>query len=184
MNDQGKTIDEVMEEYNRLHNIPRDVTDSVTHEEFVAGVANKAIGFKVTQGEPITLVRGARKTIFNIVAALYLVVPLLIVPFWAYHESNWWLLVGIPVASLIAPQLRSISFGGLFVLACIVSWAIRGVHSYFTFFSLCLLWGYMFFHVAENAQNEYAMQSLLENPDLFNTAVVNKRILVVRKRDL
>ena len=37
MSDEEKTIDEAMEGYNRLHNMPIDVTD-ITHEEFVAGV--------------------------------------------------------------------------------------------------------------------------------------------------
>jgi hypothetical protein len=59
MSDEEKTIDEAMEEYNRLHNMPIDVTDNITHEEFVAGVAKGTIGLKFIKGEPITLVSGA-----------------------------------------------------------------------------------------------------------------------------
>jgi hypothetical protein len=47
MSDRIKSIDEVMEEYNKLQNLPLNVTDSITHEEFVAGVAHKTTGFKI-----------------------------------------------------------------------------------------------------------------------------------------
>jgi hypothetical protein len=186
MSDEGKTIEEVKEEYNKFHGIPLDVTDSIIHEEFVAGVANKTAGFKVRGGEPITLVRGARKAIFNILAALYQIAPLLIIPFWAYHESNWWLLIGIPVASFIAPQLFALrqrySSGGLLLLVFVIFWVIKGIHNYFTFFLLCAMWGCFFFQVADGAQNHYAMESLIENPELFNKAIADKRIVIVRRR--
>ena len=175
-----------MEEFDKLHNVPIDVMDSITHEEFVAGVQNKAIGFKVLRGEPITLVRGARKTIFNCLVMLYLVAPLVTVPVWAYHEGNWWLLAGVVIASLISPQLaqrRGHSIGALFLLACLVFWFSKGIHNYYTFFSLCAVWGYMFFQMADGAPTDYAMQSLIEDPGLFNKAVAEKRISVCRRRD-
>ena len=53
MSNEKRHIDEVMEEYNRLHHIPHDVTDSVAHSEFVAGVKDGSIGFKVMRGEAI-----------------------------------------------------------------------------------------------------------------------------------
>jgi hypothetical protein len=40
----------------------------------------------------------------------------------------------------------------------------------------------MLFGMAEAAQNEYAMQSLVENPDLSAQAIGEKKIMVVRKR--
>ncbi len=186
MSNDGKTIDEVMEEYNKLHNIPIDVTDSITHEEFVAGVANKTTGFKVVGREPITLVSGVRKSMFSFFAALYLAAPLLIIPFWAYHERNWWLLIGIPIASFIAPQLFALrqrfSSGALLLVACIVFWVIKGLHSDFTFFLLCSMWGCFFFQLADSAQTRYAMESLVESPDLFNKAIADKSIVILRKR--
>jgi hypothetical protein len=181
-----KSIDEVMEEYNRLHNVPVDVTDSITHEEFVSGVQNQTIGFKVLRGEPITLVRGARKSIFNCLVVLYLVAPLVMVPLWAYHEGNWWLLPGVVIASLISPQLaqrKGHSIGALFLLACLIFWLSKGIHNYYTFFSLCALWGYVFFQMADSAQAEYAMQSLVEDSGLFSRAIAEKRISVCRRRD-
>ena len=187
MSTSQKKIEEVMEEYNRKNNIPIDVTESITHEEFVLGVQNKKVGIKVIQGEPITLVRGARKTIFNILVMMYLVVPILVIPLWAYHESNWLLLIGIPVASLIATHLAQIKgqkIGCIFLLALIIFWATKGIHNYFTFFSLCAFWGYMFFQMAESAQNDYALQSLVESPDLFTNAIAQQRIIVIRRREL
>ena len=187
MDIQKKNSDQVMEEYNKLHDIPIDVTDGISHEEFVTGVQNKTLGFKVTRGEPITLVKGARKVIFNILAILYLVAPLLIIPLWAYRESNWWLLIGIAIASLISPQLaqrKGHTIGTLLLLACLALWFREGVHNLWTFFSLCALWGYTLFQMADNAQTEYAMQSLIEDPGLFSKAIAEKRIMVVRRRDL
>ena len=186
MGTQRKSIDEVTEEYNKLHNVPVDVTDSITHEEFVTGVRNKTVGFKVLRGEPITLVRGARKTMFNCLVVLYLVAPLIIVPLWAYHERDWWLLAGVGIASLISPQLaqrKGHSIGALFLLACLIFWLSKGIHNYYTFFSLCALWGYMFFQMADSSQTAYAMQSLIEDSDLFSRAIAEKRISVCRRRD-
>jgi hypothetical protein len=186
MGTQRKSIDEVTEEYNKLHNVPVDVTDSITHEEFVTGVRNKTVGFKVLRGEPITLVRGARKTMFNCLVVLYLVAPLIIVPLWAYHERDWWLLAGVGIASLISPQLaqrKGHSIGALFLLACLIFWLSKGIHNYYTFFSLCALWGYIFFQMADSAQTEYAMQSLIEDSGLFSRAIAEQRISVCRRRD-
>ena len=195
MNDDRKTIDdkvmdEKLDELRRFMTDPKMtyVTDCITHEEFIAGVAEGTIGIKVLTGEPITIVSGSRKLMFNICAAFYLVVPLLTLPFWAYHEGNWWLLFGIPVASLIAPQFAAFRVGhsrapeaGVLLL-CIISWLFNGIHNYFTFFSLCFSWGCMFFMVAEETQNVYVMQTLTKSREIFEKAVAEKRICVVRKQ--
>ena len=175
-----------MEEYERLHNIPIDVTADITHDEFVIGAKNKTIGFKVMQGEPITLVRGGGKTAFNFLVSLYLIAPLLIIPVWAYHERNWWLLIGIVVASFISQQLTQLTrekIGPFFLLATAGFWFCKGIHNYYTFFSLCALWGYVFFVWAEDFQNTLAMQALIENPELFRSAIEEKRILIIRQRN-
>jgi len=185
MDEQKKSFDEVTEEYDRLHNIPIDITDSITHPAFVAGVQNHTVGIKVIRGEPCTLVTGFRKAIFNFFVMLYLAGPALIIPFWAYHEGNWWFLFGIPVASIVTPllaQRKGNGIGGLSLLACIVFWFAAGIHNYFTFFSLCILWGYMFFQIAESTQNDYALQLLMEKPELFARAIAEKRIIVIKKR--
>jgi hypothetical protein len=184
MKTQMKTTAEIMEEYDILHHVPQDITDSITHQEFVAGVRDKTVGFAMNGGEPSTLVRGGRKVAFNVLVMLYFLAPVLMIPVWAYHESKWWLLIGIPVSSIIAPQLQAFkkSIGGLLLFATAVFWFFGGIHNYLTFFSLCGLWGAMFFQMAEEAQIEYAMQSLIESPELFKDAVIKQRIRVLRKR--
>jgi hypothetical protein len=117
---------------------------------------------------------------------LYLVAPVIIIPLWAYHERNWWLLLGIIVASLIAPQLaqrKGHTIGGFLFLACLIFGFSKGIHNYYTFFSVCTLWSYMFFQMAESSQTIYAMQSLVDSPELFTKAIAEKRIRVERQRD-
>jgi len=45
-------------------------------------------------------------------------------------------------------------------------------------------WGLMLFIVADNAEKEYAMQSLVENRDLFDQAIAQNKIMIVRKDDV
>jgi hypothetical protein len=35
--------------------------------------------------------------------------------------------------------------------------------------------------IADNAEEEYALQSLVENPDVFKDAIARNKIMVVRK---
>ena len=191
MSDERRSVNDVTEEYNKLHNIPIDVTNHITHAEFVTGMQNKIIGFKVMYGEPIMLVKGARKNIFYILVMLYSVAPIFVIPLWAYHESNWWLLLGIFIswlATFLTANSRAVvikgkTVGGSLLMICIVFWVIKGIHNYLTFFSLTAFWGCLLFQIAENVQIEYAMQSLIESPELFNEAVAQNKIMIVRRRD-
>lgn len=97
-----------------------EANENITHAEFVTGMQNKTIGFKVMYGEPYQFVIGVRKTIFSIIVAFYTVAPLIIIPLWAYYESNWWLLIGIIIsytASFSAAKQSKIIF--LFILFCV-----------------------------------------------------------------
>jgi hypothetical protein len=159
--------------------------EGVTHADFVAGVQGGTLGFKCMRGEPSSLVTGLRKTIFNLLVLLYTVAPLFLVSPWAFHERNWWLLMGIPVcyvATYSATRGSKIIF--LFLCVCIGVWIRSGfsIHQYISFFFFCALWGYMLFQIAESAQNEYAMQLLVENPGLFARAIAEKKIMIVRKQ--
>jgi len=170
-----------------VDNIPIDVTESVTHSDFVAGVKDGTTGFMmIGDGEAIALVGGFRKGCFNVFVMLYFAVPAIAIPFWAYYERNWWLLLGIPIASLIAPQfgqLKGHTIGGFLLLVFLGLWFLKGFHNQWTFFSLCAFWGYLFFQIAEQAQNDYATQCLVESPELFRKAVAEKQIVVIRRRD-
>lgn len=187
MDNPKSKIDEVMEEYNRLHNIPVDVTASITHAEFVAGMQNQTVNFAVTVGDPIRLVSGTGRAFFMVFLMLYLVAPILVISFWAYHERNWWLLLGIIVACLIAPQLaqrRGSSIGGLLLIASLIALFIKGVHNCFTFFFLCAFWSYLFFQLTEAVRIVCARQTLIDSPERFSQEVAAKGVYVWRKRDV
>jgi hypothetical protein len=154
----------------------------ITHAEFVAGVLGGEIGFKCMVGEPYRLIKGARRVIFNTLVFLYVGAPFMLVPLWAWHQHDWWLLLGSAIP-LIAAFLTTFahSAAGFILLAFLASWIFYGFHAHATFFLLCALWGAMLFLMADNAQNEYAMGSLLEDPELFKQAIAQNKIMIVHK---
>jgi hypothetical protein len=163
-----------------------EANKGITHAEFVTGMQNKTIGFKCLLGEPCQLIRGTKKTIFNILVLFYMAAPLIIIPLWSYHVGNWWLLVGIVIsyaASFSAANGSKIIF--LFACFCAGFWILSGfsIYQYITFYFFCALWGYTLFRMAESAQTEYAIQSLIESPELFNEAIAQNKIMIVRRRD-
>ena len=182
-----KSIDEIMEKYNRLHNIPINVTETITHEPFVRGLQDGTVSFATKGGEPVRLASRAGRVFFRVCFLFYLVAPVLVIPVWAYHEQNWWLLLGIVVASLIAPQLaqrKGSSIGGLLLLASLIFFFTKGVHNYFTFFSLCALWSYFFFQLAEAVQIQSAEHTLINSPERFQREIAANGLYIWRNRDL
>jgi hypothetical protein len=115
--------------------------------------------------------------------------PTMFVPLWAWHERSWWLLMGIVVSAIgtltaaNCGQEKQYSTGAFLLIASVVCWLCFGIHSYYTFFALCALWGLILFMIADNAEKEYAMQSLIENRDVFEDAIARDRIMVVQKDD-
>ena len=163
-----------------------EANQGVTHTDFVAGVQSGMLGFKCMRGEPSSLIAGTHKAIFNLLVLLYTVAPLFLVSGWAFRERNWWLLIGIPVcyvATYSATRGSKTIF--LFLCVCIGVWIRSGfsIHQYITFFFFCSLWGYLFFQLAESTQNEYALQSLIERSDIFDQAIAEHRIMIVRKAE-
>ena len=135
-------------------------------------------------GEPQQFIAGARKAIFNLFVLLYTIVPLVFIPLWAYHERNPWLLIGVPVsylASFSAASHSKLIF--LFLMLYVGVWLKTGFsfHQYITFFFFSALWGYFFFELAESTQTQYALYTLIERPDIFDRAVAEHRIMIVRK---
>lgn len=180
-----KDSHEVMEEYDMLHNIPIDVTQTVTHVEFVRGLQDGTVGFATRGGESVRLASRAGRVFFTICFLSYLVAPVLVIPVWAYHERNWWLLLGIVVASLIAPQLaqrKGSSIGGLLLIASLIFFFTKGLHNYFTFFPLCAFWSYFFFQLAEAVRFESAKQTLIDSPECFRREVAANGLYIWRKR--
>jgi hypothetical protein len=163
-----------------------EANEGITHAEFIAGTMSGTIGFKCMVGEPQQFISGARKAIFSILVLLYTIAPLIAVSIWAYHEHNAWLLLGAPIsyiASYSAAAHSKLIF--LFLMLCIGVWLKTGFsfHQYITFFFFCSLWGYLFFQLAESTQTEYALQSLIERSDIFDRAISEHRIMIVRKEE-
>lgn len=94
------------------------------------------------------------KVMLNIFAMLYLVSPLIIVPAFAYIESNPYLLFGVLfsyAAGCLVIIERFKSFIPLFLLLCIGVWARTGFsfYQYVTFFFFCSLSGHLFAAIAD-----------------------------------
>jgi len=179
-----KTTEEVIEEFNRTHNIPINITDTVTHTEFVHGVKAGKIGFKSIGEQPIA--KWNIQSCFTLFAIFYTALPLLLIPTWSYIQTNWWLLLGIPISYLGAFSAASRSkLIYLFLLFCLWNWFKHGfdIHLYTTFYFLCALWGCFFFNAAEGFQRSSALKALLIDPDLFSNAIADKRIIIIKKRE-
>jgi hypothetical protein len=166
-----------------------EANNNISHRDFVAGVKSGTMGFKCMLCAPHQLIRGVRGIIFSGFVFLYVFAPFIFISLWAWRARNPWLLVGIITsglgsriaAHLIYNEQKQYSIGAFLLIASVVSWLCFGIHSYYTFFVLCALWGLMFFMIAHNAEKEYAMQSLVENPEVFEDAVKRNKIMIVRK---
>lgn len=94
------------------------------------------------------------RIMFNLFAFLYMVAPLIVVPYWAYSNSNGYLLFGILFSwfasfTTFKPKLKK--FIIIFTMLCIGFWLKSGfsIHQYITFFFFCSLGGYLFAQIAE-----------------------------------
>jgi hypothetical protein len=159
---------------------------NVSHADFVAGVRNGSMGFQCMGFEPNLLVRGVRRTILNVLVLSYAVLPIVVVPVWAWYYRDWWLLLGVPAAyagSFSATWRSKLIY--VFFCLCVGVWLRNGfsTHQFITFFFFWSLWGYMLFLIAEHAQEQFSIQSLVENPDLFQRAVAHNKIKIVRRDD-
>jgi len=67
------------------------------------------------------------------------------------------------------------------VLAVIALWVSFGVHTFFTFFALCACWGLILYMIADRAQVQYAIKCLIEFPEVFNRAIAEDRIMILRR---
>ena len=62
---------------------------------------------------------------------------------------------------------------------CTATWIFLGIHHWFTFFCVAAFWGCLFYQMADDVQDSYAIQSLLENPDLFSITAAQGKIAIV-----
>ena len=119
---------------------------------------------------------------FKLFAFLYMIAPLLVIPYWAYFNDNWYLLFGIPFSYLgsyssFSPRLKSFIF--LFTIVCIGVWIGTGfsIHQYITFFFFCSLWGYLITQIAEEYDQESKRGTLENDSELKNFLEKNPEYL-------
>ena len=161
---------------------------NISHAGFAAGAERNTMGFKCMVGEPAQFLSGARKTLFTICVLLYMVAPPIFVSLLAYHYHDWRLLIGIIIsffASYAAANHLRIVLTLFFLLLCLCIgvWIRVGfsIHEYISVYVFSAFWGYVLFKIAEETQNYYALRSLIENRDLFDAAIAQNRIMIVRK---
>jgi hypothetical protein len=186
------SLEEILIKPEFIESFKRNIAEAnqnISHEDFVDGVRNGTLGIKCLSGNPHQLISGGRRIVFSVLVMLYMFAPLIFAPLWAWYEHNWWLLIGICIsfvgtrcaANLIYNQEKQYSVGALFLIASIVCWVWLGIHSCYTFFALCALWGLMLFMMADNAEQEYALQSLIEDSELFTDVIAQNKIMIVQK---
>lgn len=165
----------------------------ITHKNFIAGVKNGTINFKILFTRPNKLIYGLRKTISDIFVLLYMAAPVIIVPVFAYYADNWWLLLGITFSytfSYFATFTNSAhrdkwkSTLILFYLSlCVIYWITTefNFYSYITFFFFCSLWGTLLLLIAKKAQYVLTAQLLIKDIKLFNLAIEENLIMIIPK---
>jgi hypothetical protein len=173
-----------LEEYKDHPTHRFEVTQTTSHTEFVSGVRDHSIGLVVVR-DPGTLMDRPRYLVFMLLLGLHLVVPLIVIPIWAYHEKSWWLLSGIVVADFLAHHLSEVKgpyVGALLLAAFVPLWLSCGMHNYWTFTSLCALWGYGTFQICFSGRIDLASASLVRHPERFKKAVADKQIILMSRR--
>ena len=157
----------------------------ITHSEFLAGLKDKTVAVNILD-EPF-LLRGSRKTMFAIYVLFYTVGPLVVIPICALIWHRWLFLLGIPVSyvgSLIAMTGFRKALASFLLIGTIVSWISEGFSNITTFLLLSGLWGNLTFLTASAAQSESAMQAIMDNPELYNEALIHDKIRVWRWTDM
>jgi hypothetical protein len=154
---------------------------NMTHADFAVGMQNGTV--ECWLGEPYGLRKGRRKAIFNLLTLLYMVGPLIFIPLWTYHLKNWWLLVGIPISYLATISARQYSqivfYFGCYWIGFLIHNGVS-VYHYTTFYFFCALCGYLLWQLADTARMGCARRSLIESNDLYDGAIAENRIRIVR----
>ena len=159
---------------------------AVPHDEFIVGFERGTIGFHFI-GEPSELLAVPQKKKFAVFVILHTLAPFILIPLWAYHERNWWLLSGIAAslfgiffATRAAVQGPKSASGGFLPFVFIGLWITTGIRSSETFYSLCALWSWALFLIAEDFQRRCATQNLITSSTVFDEAIANQKIVVIR----
>jgi hypothetical protein len=157
----------------------------ITHAEFVEKAKTKQMGVKFVI-RPSKLLCGWRQKVFSSLVCDYYFLPWIACPLWAWHESSWWLALGVFVskgATRTAANEKQPPVGSGILLAGIAGglWAWLGIHSYWTYFVLCAAWGMLLFAKADQFESAAALKTLIEKKDVFDQMASTGQIMIVRR---
>jgi hypothetical protein len=155
---------------------------SIDHKEFVDGLKSNKL-FYTFVGEPASILIKRQRATFNVLVVMYIVAPLVLVPFFCYHFNNWWLLFGIPFSYVGSVSGAWKIHIPAYLMLYFIGEAIAGhwhFKDYDDFFYICLLWGYLWFRYANEYQRIQAHASLLNHDQVYYDAVKSKKLIVLK----
>jgi len=167
-----------------ISNVPY-VSNDISHELFVEGVKKKLIKiqFSIKDIDAYKLCLIKRKiTIFTIHMICVWLPPILIM-FFSFVYSNWWLLIGIILWEVAKNRAhnKDSKIAILLFLATIATWFERGFHlqDYFIFFPLTYILSYLFILIYNVCDTIYVTESFVESPRTYYENV--DKILLINK---
>lgn len=155
---------------------------SMTHQEFKEQVKAGKIKFEVMVKNKYKVLEKSHRIIFFIYVSLYLVLPIIAVPFFAWHYGNWNLLWGLLISALASALNKKISLLLLaYTVYCLIGWFRVGFHfeDPFTFYAVCAWWGAWWFLIADAAEEQFFKEAVLTNEDIFDSYADQNLILIV-----
>jgi hypothetical protein len=129
--------------------------------------------------------KGFGKILFYICVWGYMIMPLILIPIFAYEYDNWYLLFGLAFSyfsTFLALKKKSWLWAAP-LIPMIIFWIKTGFHmsNYFTFFYICAVWGGWMYSLAIGYEDEFAKIQILKNPELFNDLSEKEVIFFMRK---
>jgi len=164
-----------------------EIMESIPYEDFIFGEKNKSLKLHLSPffKNRFKILTVSQKATFYFFVILYMLGPIIIVPYFAHKFDNRYLLFGILISyisTLLTPRTAMHIF--FITLFCIFFWIISGfdIHEYVTFFYFCALGGYFFYQMADGLEEEYAKQNIIKDYNLFYDLLLERKIFISRKK--
>ena len=165
-----------------------EIINDMTFKEFKESSKNDEtlqIQFSPLFSDERKFIKGKAKLIFHLFLFSYMYLPVILIPFFSYYYSNWYLLFGLLFSSIsiyfalrknMAPWAAPLIF-------MIWYWYQFGFHLnyYINFFWLCTFWGGFFCRFTISIEEVYAKIEILNDEELFNRLSEEKIIFAMRK---
>lgn len=159
-----------------------------SHEDFVEGIKNKEMIYEILLQNKSKIIQGRGKLFFTIYVLLYLWLPPIFIPIFAYQHHNWFILIGLAVTYIgVFWGARKSKFAFYSTMALLGWWTASCINSGFhlrgfpMFFLACLWWGYMWYQIADVVENQYTFDAIMSNPDLYYNLAENDLLFIMKK---